>query len=524
MKNDKLFKIIFIAAAVVLIAGGAAALVRGAAGTITGAMMVTGAAGCLLYAVINRKELVKTITSGRARRGMNAVVYTLLALGIIVMVQVIAAINTKQLDLTKAKRHSLSEQTINILKNLDKEVEAYLFYSLKTRGQTVQAEDMLSRYAKLSPKFSFQAVDADKNPSYARKYGVDKYNVAVFHRKDKEINEKTDALSEESFTNALIRITKDSKKKIYFTKGHGEGGLDSPPNDKNGLSVIRDELAAYNYDVEALELFNKPSVPSDCAVLVIAGAQADIYPREAVVIRDYLSRGGRVVILKKALVLTPLLDAISASYGIKARNDVIVDNMGRMFGGDVLMPIISQFENHMITRGFGGSAFMPLSRSLEVITGTPGVNAAALAKSGQGSWGETDLSGVKAGTVRFDKGADNEAPLTVAAVSEIDFGVFKETPESVTTGAKAVLAVFGSADFINNAYLAGAGNRNFFMNAISYLGNEGDLIAIRPKDRSFEPLFLSRTQGRMMFLVPVVFMPLLVLSIGVLIFIRRKMS
>lgn len=524
MKNDKIFKILFIAAAVLLIAGGAVALVRGAVGAVTGTIMGIGAAGCLLYAVINRQELVKTITSGRARKGLNAAVYTLLALGIIVMIQVIATINIKQLDLTKAKRHSLSEQTTNILKSLDKEIEAYLFYSVKTRGQTVQAEDILTRYAKISPKFSFQAVDADKNPSYARKYGVDKYNVVAFNRKDNDVTERVDALSEEAFTNALIRITRDTKKKIYFTKGHGEGSLEAPQNDKNGLSVIRDELVAYNYDVEAVELFNSPVVPPDCAILVIAGVQADIYPQEARMIHEYLSRGGRVVVLKKALVSTPLLDSVTAAYGIKMRNDVIVDNMGRMFGGDALMPIISQFENHMITRGFGGSAFMPLTRSLDVLTGTPGINAMVLARSGQGSWGEKDIAGVKAGSVRFDRGSDNEPPLAVAAVSEIDFGVFKESPEAVTTGAKAVLAVFGSADFINNAYLAAAGNKDFFMNAVSYLGNEGDLIAIRPKDRSFEPLFLSRTQGRMIFLIPVVFMPLLVLSIGVLIFVRRKMS
>lgn len=525
MKNEKIFKIVFIAASVLLIAGGAAALVRGAIGPVTGSLMGIGVLGAVMYVIINRKELAATVTSGRARRGLNAVIYTLLAAAIIVLVQVIATINTKQLDLTKTKRHSLSEQTEKLLKNLDKEIEAVVFYSMKTRGQTGRAEDMLARYAKLSPKFTFQAVDADKNPSYARQFGVDKYNVAAFKRKDNGAIEKVDALSEEAFTNALIRLSKESKKKIYVTKGHGEGSLDAPGNDGKGLGIIRDSLASYHYDVQAVELFASQGVPSDCAILIVAGPQNDIYPQEAAMMKDYLKRGGKIAVLKRALTNTPVLDSFTAAYGIRARQDVVVDNMGRMFGGDVLMPIISQFENHMITRGFGGSAFMPLTRSLETAAaGTPGLNTQALAKSGQGSWGEKDLNGVRTGTVKFDKGTDNEAPLIVAAISEIDFSLFKETEGSAALNAKAVLAVFGSADFITNAYAGAAGNRDFFMNAVSYLGNEGDLIAIRPKDRSFEPLFLSKTQGRMTFIVPVVFMPLLALAIGILVFIKRRRS
>ncbi len=154
--------------------------------------------------------------------------------------------------------------------------------------------------------------------------------------------------------------------------------------------------------------------------------------------------------------------------------------------------------------------------------GVPGVTLQGLAKTNPAAWGETDLAGIKKGYVSNNAGKNKKGPLEVAAVASIDNTLFKPDWDSATNSSKAGIAVFGSSEFPNNTYFAVAGNRDLFLNTVGFLAEEKDTIAIRPKDRSFEPLFISKIQGRMLFILPTIFFPLLVLAIGVMVLIRRR--
>jgi len=57
---------------------------------------------------------------------------------------------------------------------------------------------------------------------------------------------------------------------------------------------------------------------------------------------------------------------------------------------------------------------------------------------------------------------------------------------------------------------------------VSWLAEQEDLISIRPKDSKQSPIFLTSQQAQMVFLVPVVVVPGLVLVGGVLTFMRRR--
>ena len=147
-----------------------------------------------------------------------------------------------------------------------------------------------------------------------------------------------------------------------------------------------------------------------------------------------------------------------------------------------------------------------------------------LAETNAGTWAESDIAAVKEGKkIRRDKG-EAPGPLPVAVIAEIEHNRFKAPGFSGGSNAKSKVAVFGSSDFIRDQLFNMSGNRDFFMNTLAFMAEEEDTIAIRPREKSFEPLFMSKTQGRMIFLIPVVFMPLLVLAVGIMVFIRRKMS
>jgi ABC-type uncharacterized transport system involved in gliding motility auxiliary subunit len=521
MNREKMTKISFIFGVTLIVMAALVATVRGEFELPTIIAAALGVAGVAAYVAINFSSVKELFSNKAARYGFNAFIYTMMVVAIIILAQTIFTIHSKTFDLTKAKHYEISDQTKKVLDSLKTGVEAYLFYS--SRAPIQQAQDTLELYAKESPKFKFTAVDADRNPSIASRFKVDRYGVVVLFKPDNNAQEKVDTLTEEGITNGLIRITRGSKKKIYFTKGHGEPAIDAPQNEKTGISALKGELEAYNYQVDSVELFSQPSVPPDASILVVAGPQIDIFDREAASINAFLRSGGKLLVLDAPMVQLPNLNALLKGRGINAQNDIIVDKMGKMFGGDPLMPIIASYDQHEITSSLRVASFMPNCRSFELKNSIAGVTLSPLARTGQGSWGETDLAGVRKGTVKQDA-SDFPSPLIVGAAAAIDNSAYKSDSDPDTNPSKAEIVVYGSSDFMNNTFLGASGNKDLALNTFNFLAGEGDTIAVKPKDNSFEPLFLSKIQGRMLFIIPIIFIPLLVTAIGIAVFVRRRAS
>ncbi|HOE12431.1 MAG TPA: ABC transporter, partial [bacterium] len=65
-------------------------------------------------------------------------------------------------------------------------------------------------------------------------------------------------------------------------------------------------------------------------------------------------------------------------------------------------------------------------------------------------------------------------------------------------------------------------NKDFLLNCVNWLSQEEDLISIRPKEEMGQPIFMSAVQQRIIFWVPVVILPLLVLLVGVMVYMTRR--
>jgi ABC-type uncharacterized transport system involved in gliding motility auxiliary subunit len=88
--------------------------------------------------------------------------------------------------------------------------------------------------------------------------------------------------------------------------------------------------------------------------------------------------------------------------------------------------------------------------------------------------------------------------------------------------AKARIVLVGDSDFAANEFVNLSGNRDFFLNTLSWLAEEENLIAVRPKESRTAPVFLTAAQNQVVFLVPVVLIPLAVIGAGVVAVARRR--
>ncbi len=471
---------------------------------VLGVLAVVGGSALLFFFIAERRLLARAPGSRAARYGANALAITLAFVGILVIVNVLAIRHNAKWDCTAEKLYTLSDQTLKVLKALDKDVSVTAFFADGGEGRA-KMKSLLDSYADETPRLSVRFVDPDKNPALANRYGIREYGTTVFESGGQTY--RITEVSEEALTNALVRVTREGRKTVYFLSGHGEHGLQD--TQRSGYATAKKALEDQGYAVKELLLLKEGQIPKDCDVLVIAGPTKRFLDQELVALRTYLDNGGKLLVLLDPQTDTGLEPFLEA-WGVKLRNDVVIDTMSRLFGGSYTTPILTEYPDHDITKGFRLATFLPLARSLDRTAELPeGITFHPIARTSNQAWGETDLSNSKAS---FDPTRDHRGPLTLA-------GLF-EKKEGDKPGTQ--ILVVGDSDFADNTYFNFSGNGDLFQNMVGYLAKEEDLISIRPKDTKPQPLMLSRAQAATLFYTSVVVGPALLVLAGLGIWWRRR--
>jgi len=448
------------------------------------------------------------------RYGINTAILIALAVGITAIVGVLSHNHNWRKDFTENKRHSLSEQTLNVLADLDQEIKVTAF-AWKSGADYEVVHALFELYEYESDMIDFKLIDPDLSPGLAGQYEIGAYRPPVVFFESESGRETITTVSEEQATNALIKVTRTAKKKIHFLTGHGERALDT--TGENDLSEAKKLLQNKHYDPQSFLLMRAEDVPDDCAILVVCGPEKDLTEPELEAIERYIEKGGRMLMMidpETAPSLKPFLER----YGIVLGDDVIVDRLSRLFGGDYLMPIPTAYSDHPITSRYNVAPFFPVVRSVSEGE-APGARTSWLIKTGDRSWAETDFEALRRGEATFEP-EDTPGPVSLAAVSEID--PVEPSPAPDGDEQKAAIVVFGDSDFITNARINLSGNADLFMNVIHWLGKEEKLIAIPPKEKKSTPLVLTAAEARMIFFLPVIVLPGMVLAAGVFVFVRRS--
>lgn len=425
---------------------------------------------------------------------------------------VIVARHNKRWDFTKEKIFSLSEPTVKMLDAMkDSPIEVLAFYPQQDPGRR-EIEFFLNQAELHHPKFKYEFFDPDRVPRMAKEYGIkDLYTVVI---KFKGRQEKIVRPTEESFTNALLRLENPKTFQVCFVTGHEEASV--MQQDRNGLSYLRESLEFNNYKTSEIILL-RDAVPAECLVVAVAGPHRDLDPREYETLDGFFKSGGGVLFL-----IDPMDAGTGESFrgfmrrfGIALGADVIVDKMSRMVGGDFLVPLVSQYVlQHPVTAQFKLPTFYPVARTVQPSTDSPkGIEVTPLAFTGSGSWAETDLKSLESGETNFEAESDLSGPLSVAVAAE------KKDEAGKVLGR---MAVVGDSDFVTNAYLDLSGNRDFTLAMIHWLTKDERAITINPRNPEFKPLFLKDSQRTKLLAGVLGAIPLFFLAVGAAFLIYRQ--
>ena len=479
-------------------------------------LAVLGVAAIVAYIGLHARDLKQGLKRKSFLYSSNLLLMVVLVLGILVLLNYLGARHHKRFDFTQAKLHSLSDQSIKVVLALKADINLKAFFreGNPSRGRM---EDLLKIYAYHSPRVKYEFIDPDKNPGLIKRYEITTDGTTILEAGDKDT--RITAATEEDLTNAIIKVTREKNKVIYFLEGHGESSTET--SEETGYSFIKDDLTKLSYEVKKLQLALPETFPKDAAALVVPGPDKDLLPNELETIQKYLEEGGRVFFMvdpQTAPGLTPYL----AKFGFKLENDIIIDQPS-IFGGDYLMPVMSGLELHEITKNFRYATIYPLARSVDVIDPKPDTvqTSQVLGKSSDYAYVKKDFelkSKMTLKEIAFDPKKDKRGPIPMAALATLK----PKTGPDGKSLPEGRIVLFGDADFASNRFFNYQGNGNFFLNALNWLTEESDLISIAPKTSNPRTIQLTPSQGKLVFWVSVVLLPLAVLVFGISVWVRRR--
>lgn len=476
-------------------------------------------ANALFFVFSERDAIKRGVKSRTAVHGMNTFILFCVFLGILVYANIISIRHSHRFDFTSSGVFTLASQTEKIVANLPREVLMTAFFQNESPTKTA-FKNLIDGYTSLSDKIKLSFVDPDKNPAVTKQYGVTTYGTVALESGKQET--KVQNPTEESLTNAILKVIKDEKKTIYFLEGHGERDPDNTGN--QGYSAAKQALEKDGFAVQKLLLLQTAKVPADADALVIAGPEKPVHPQEQKNLEDFLDNGGSILLLLDPQTKSGLENFLRR-WGVSVQEDIVIDPASKLFGGDYAAPVVSQYMIHDVTKNFTLPTIFPGLRSVTPEE-TEGVEVKELLQTGVNSWAETNFEGKK---VKFDAGTDRKGPVTIAVIASKKIASVEkpesseeneETPSESGDGKKKLakkgsMIVMGDSDFANNSHFNFSGNGDFFLNTASWLAEEDSLIAIRPKERKDSPLALTSELGAGLFLMGVVLFPGAIVLMGI---------
>jgi ABC-type uncharacterized transport system involved in gliding motility auxiliary subunit len=487
-----------------------------------------GLACILLYTLGQWREIARLFAGRSARLGTISAASVLVVAGILAAINYISTREHKRWDLTASSQFTLSPQSIKVLQNLDAPLKLTAFAKETELGMY---RDRLSQYEYVSKKVATDYVDPDKKPAIARQMQIQAYGTVAIEYKDRI--ERVTGNSEQDLTNGIIKAVTGKERKVYFTQGHGE--KDTSASERAGYSEITKQLTHDNYKVERLPLAQQSAVPADASVVVVAGPRTDLLAGEIDALKAYLDKGGKVMLLldpPEKADSPPLanLTAFAHDWAIDVGANVVVDvsGMGRLLGTDETVPVAVNYPSHPIVQGLDLLTAFPLARSVSPVTGGVGGRfAQAFVETSAKSWAETDLKSLFTGgkEVALDeKKGDKPGPVSIAAAVSAPVTAAPDAGKPVEDAAKpeARVVVFGDSDFAANLAIGVSGNRDLFMNTVSWLAQQENLIAIRPKEPDDRRVSMTANQQLRVLILALFVVPIAVLGSGVYAWWRRR--
>ncbi len=419
-------------------------------------------------------------------------------------------------DWTAGKRHSLSNDTLQLLNQLPHEIN---LRSYQGDNPTLNnaIDEILNRYKNNKTNFSFKIINPEIFIDQAKADNIQHYGQTIIEYND--LTERIDKISEENISNALIRLQRGNKPNLLFLTQHGERSThDTSPV---GYSQLASELMNKGFNVNSINLLTQ-NLNIKKTVLILTSINKPLLETELRKIQQYIKNGGQLLWLQDPVLNNSQLE-LTTDLDINFIDGVMVDNNQEVsqmlqLSHPAYIPVL-EYKQHAITEKM---QYFTLFTTAAAITGKKDNTQADstwltsdLLITSETSWSETKnfILGVE-----FNKEEDMAGPLVIGIAQQRQL-----TPEnsiSQNTRQQRVV-IIGDTDFIANNNLGHGANLDFILNTFNWLTQDDQLISIAPKDAPDLQLDLSAPVAATLGIVFLIALPVLFFISGAAIWIKR---
>ena len=494
-------------------------------------VILVGSALIFLAILISPRAIAIFVVGRRGRYGVNAAALTIAFFVIVLVVNFIMYTNPTRIDVTATRVFSLSQQTIQVLDELDNEVMANAFFVSADTDNSVrqQAEDLLNEFSRKTPNFQYRFLDPELNRAQSIKYNVVSYPSIVFEDTKTGKVQGVINFTEQDFVTGILVSTDKQQKIIRILTGHGESEVNKNPTAESlkdtGFDLAISGLQRDNYQVQVLNLKQSNTIPEDTAALIIPGPKDDLDQNEYQTIKNYVDSGGRVLALFDPG--TPkLFNNILNPYGITMGNELISDAVSNV-AGEMLTPMLQSANGQYAKSEQTGIAiadkisvsFYPESTSIDLTIPLedtpPHVKFTPLGLTTPASWLESNID---------DLGYDENkmtGPFILFGILEAN-GSIEQSPLEVSGNPTTKIIIFGDSDFATNKYFHSSDNSDVFLNSVNWLADDYELVSIRPKLTSYRELVVNSSERNFIKWSSWVIPPTIMLIFAIIVWWRRR--
>ncbi|MCC7486551.1 MAG: GldG family protein [Burkholderiales bacterium] len=410
-------------------------------------------------------------------------------------------------DLTRAHRNTVSAATLEVLKAMDGPVTVTAYaIANDPRGENVhrRIEQFLRPYQRAKPDIALQLVDPREQPRAAAEAAVrGPLEMVVSYR---ERTERLTEFNEQTFANALMRLSRGAERQVLWLEGHGERRLDGAAN--HDLGEFGRQLRQKGFRVGALNLGVAQEVPANAALLVIATPQTDLLPAEVGRIRSHLAGGGNLLWLIDPEPLRGL-QPLAEDLGLVLTPGTVIDPALAPRSGPPVYALgtTAGYGRHPVLDSLDLNTLFPNARQIGTIE-SDAWRVVPLVQVAQRGWVEV---GKLEGEITFEKDRDFPGPVNIATAFERMVGDRQQR-----------VVVVGNGAFLSNTFLGNGGNLDLGVNLVNWLSGDDRLITVQPRPAPDSNLDMP---PMMLYLIAFTFLialPLAFTVTGVLVWWRRR--
>ncbi|MGN0537677.1 MAG: Gldg family protein [Acutalibacteraceae bacterium] len=482
----------------------------------------------------NKEKISKHHSPKNRRKKIFSLTTTALFLVALIIVNVICSVLTNRYafftaDLTATQAFHLTENTIKLVKSINKPVEI-TFLSTKDYYESldsycIQTTGLATQYSQYSENITVNYVDITSNPTYANKYEnetlnstdviiscgdkyrvlkyTDMYNMEYY---DNTYQYIASSKVESAFDSALMTVTSDKTTNVTMIMDDAE---------ENADYFIR-FLESNNYAVKQINIATD-KIPENTELLIMFTPTKDYTELETQSIMNFLTNNESYG--KTALYIpcakdskTPNIDTLLEFFGMAVEHGMAFDmDQNRMYTYSYYDGLACSFASSDFTELINAESDYPVitsySRSINIVNSN--YASALLCLSSQ------------SGTCPFDAD-ENTWKMKDAVSGNVVVGAIGE--RGLSEEVNSHMVVMGSSTMFTKAILGSVFSNSRYV--LAMLGNlcGNDLNVVNLADKVLTDYDLNMNTGTKIFIGTIffAFLPLAVLGGGIVVFIKRR--